>query len=130
MRLPGLIREHKANRQRRRLYRAVTTLPVESRQAMLAAMAEEELIAGAYTDRYGRVCPALAAHRRGARGGVGDFPRAWDEFAGVRRPRPATARELQILCAVLQESLDDPGAPERTEHVETPEPARASSLTK
>jgi hypothetical protein len=47
----------------------------------------------------------LAAHRRGARTHVGDFPRAWDAFARARRPRRATARELEILKALLQESV-------------------------
>ena len=31
---------------------------------MLVAIADDELIAGAYTDRRGRLCPLLAAHRR------------------------------------------------------------------
>jgi hypothetical protein len=60
------------------------------------------------------MCPMLAAHRRGARIDVGDFPRAWDAFGRARRPRPATARELEILRALLQESVagDAPGFPE------------------
>jgi hypothetical protein len=72
---------------------------------MLAAVEADELIVGAYTDRRGRMCPMLAAHRLGARSDVGSFPRAWDQFAGARRPRPATCRELEILKALLQESL-------------------------
>jgi hypothetical protein len=72
---------------------------------MLDAVEDGELIAGAYTDRRGRTCPMLAAHRRGARIDVGDFPRAWDTFARARRPRPATSRELEILRALLEESL-------------------------
>ena len=72
---------------------------------MLAAVESEPLIAGAYTDLSGRVCPMLAAHRRGARTDVGKFPRAWDAFARARRPRPATERELEILKALLEESL-------------------------
>jgi hypothetical protein len=47
----------------------------------------------------------LAAHRRGARTYARGFPRAWDTFARASRPRPATDRELQILKALLQESL-------------------------
>ena len=72
---------------------------------MLAALEEDELIIGAYTDRRGRTCPMLAAHRRGVRIDVGDFPRAWDAFGRARRPRPATERELQILRALLEESI-------------------------
>jgi hypothetical protein len=72
---------------------------------MLASIATEQLIAGAYTDRRGRMCPALAAHRRGARSNVGEFAKAWDRFTGARRPRPASRRELEVLTAMLQETL-------------------------
>lgn len=85
---------------------------------MLDAAESDELIVGAYTDRSGRICPMLAAHRRGARTHVGAFPRAWDAFGRTSRPRPATERELEILKALLQESLSDgadsasgPGSP-------------------
>ena len=80
---------------------------------MLSAAHTEELIVGAYTDRTGRVCPMLAAHRRGARTCVGNFPRAWDTFARASRPRPATERELQILKALLEESIAEPDPRER-----------------
>ncbi|HWE08572.1 MAG TPA: hypothetical protein VG325_04425 [Solirubrobacteraceae bacterium] len=76
---------------------------------MLVALDGDELIIGAYTDRRGRTCPMLAAHRLGARIDVGDFPRAWDAFGRARRPRLARARELAILRALLEESLA--GAP-------------------
>jgi hypothetical protein len=94
-------------RQAQALSRAVGELPMITRRAMLAALEADELIVGAYTDRSGRVCPMLAAHRRGARTDVGSFPRAWDAFARAARPRPATRHELEILKALLQESLDD-----------------------
>jgi hypothetical protein len=84
---------------------AVAALPVEAKRAMLAALEEDDLIVGAYTDRRGRICPMLAAHRRGARTQVGDFPRAWDAFGRARRPRLATLRERQILRALLSEGL-------------------------
>lgn len=74
---------------------------------MLAAIETEELIVGAYTDLNGRMCPMLAAHRRGARTHVGSFPRAWDAFARARRPRRANERELQILKALLQEGFGE-----------------------
>jgi hypothetical protein len=79
---------------------------------MLEAIDTDELIVGAYTDRYGRVCPTLAAHRRGVRTGGGAFPRAWDTFARATRPRLATARELEILRAMLEESLVGCAPPE------------------
>lgn len=88
---------------------------------MLAAIESDELIVGAYTDRCGRICPMLAAHRRGARADVGSFPRAWDAFGQARRPRPATERELEILKALLEESLSGPAAvPEPAERIERP----------
>jgi hypothetical protein len=114
MKLVRFIRERRVRGGARRLNRAVTELPSEARRAMLEALDDDELIIGAYTDRRGRMCPMLAAHRRGARIDVGDFPRAWDAFGRARRPRPATARELEILRALLQESVagDAPGSPE------------------
>jgi hypothetical protein len=75
---------------------------------MLEAVDGEQLIVGAYTDRRGNVCPMLAAYRLGARTDVGRFPRAWDAFGRARRPRLATTRELEILKALLQESLTGP----------------------
>jgi hypothetical protein len=78
---------------------------------MLAAIEADELIVGAYTDRLGRICPMLAAHRRGARTDVGSFPRAWDAFGRARRPRAATQRELEVLKALLQEGLGTEAVP-------------------
>lgn len=111
MPVADLIRERSANRRRRALYGAVAELPLSARRAMLSALEGEELIVGAYADRRGRVCPMLAAHRRGARSWVGNFPRAWDEFAGAKRPRAATGRELEILRAVLEETIAEPPSP-------------------
>jgi hypothetical protein len=110
-----LNRWHRSSAQA--LARAVDELSLETRQAMLVAIESDELIVGAYTDRRGRTCPMLAAHRLGARTDVGHFPRAWDAFARARRPRPATGRELEILKAMLQESLRGRGhewSPEAT----------------
>jgi hypothetical protein len=78
---------------------------------MFHALEDEELIVGGYADRRGRICPTLAAFRRGARSGVGAFPDAWDDYARARRPRLATRRELQILRALLEESLIEPVVP-------------------
>ncbi|HEY2161427.1 MAG TPA: hypothetical protein VGH24_08985 [Solirubrobacteraceae bacterium] len=100
-----MIRERRIRRNARRLNRAVVALPLEARSAMLEALDDDQLIVGAYTDRRGRTCPMLAAHRRGARIDVGDFPRAWDAFGRARRARAATQRELEILRALLEESL-------------------------
>ena len=111
MKLARFIGERRVRAGARRLNRAVRELPPEARRAMLEALDDDELILGAYTDRRGRTCPMLAAHRRGARIDVGDFPRAWDAFGRARRPRPATERELEILRALLEESVegDAPG---------------------
>jgi hypothetical protein len=97
-----------ARSERRRaqsLSRAIRELPTATRVAMLAAAREQALITGGYANRRGDVCPMLAAHRRGARTDVGSFPLAWDRFTRATRPRPATARELEILRALLEESL-------------------------
>jgi hypothetical protein len=99
--------ERRRRRQAQALSRAVKALPLITRQAMLSAIESEELIVGAYADRRGRACPMLAAHRLGARTDVGAFPRAWDTFARASRPRAATERELQILKALLQESISE-----------------------
>src|SRR5437764_9642581 len=109
----GPIRGRRIRRSAQRLHRAVHALPLEVRRAMLDALEHEELIFGAYADRRGRNCPMLAAHRRGVRIDVGDFPRAWDAFGRARRARAATSREIEILRALLEESLagvpDPPG---------------------
>jgi hypothetical protein len=47
----------------------------------------------------------LAAHRCGGRTSFVSFARAWDRFAGARRARPATPRELRILEGQLEASL-------------------------
>jgi hypothetical protein len=99
------IREERAQRRLHALNRSVQALPLSTRRAMLAAAEAEQLIAGGYTDDGGGACPMLAAHRRGARDYCRGFPRAWDQFTGATRPRPATARELEILKALLQESI-------------------------
>jgi hypothetical protein len=89
------------------LRRAIDCLPAATRQAMLdGVQASERIIAGAYVDGEGGVCPMLAAHRRGARTNFLSFSRAWDRFARTgRRTRAASARELDILVRQLQGSL-------------------------
>jgi hypothetical protein len=84
---------------------AIDCLPVRTRAAMLEGIRESEIIVGAYTDRRGGVCPMLAAHRRGGRTNFIAFARAWDRFAGAKRARKATGRELRALEAQLEASL-------------------------
>ena len=87
---------------------AVDALPRQTRTAMLEGLDANPIIVGAYTNG-GGVCPMLAAHRCGGRTSTIAFAKAWDRFAfgGARRrlPRPATARELDILRSYLETSL-------------------------
>lgn len=81
-------------------------LPERTREAMLEGLDHNEIIVGAYTDRSGRVCPMLAAHRHGGRTSLASFAKAWDRYTGARRrPRPATEREIRTLRAMLEASL-------------------------
>lgn len=84
---------------------AIDCLPVRTREAMLEGVASNEIIVGAYTDREGRVCPMLAAHRHGGRTSLASFARAWDRYTEAKHPRPATPRELCTLTAMLEASL-------------------------
>ncbi len=90
-----------------RLRLAIDCLPVGTREAMLAGVrANERIIAGAYVDVDGGVCPMLAAHRAGGRTDLLSFARSWDRFTrATRGPRTATEREVGILIAQLQDSL-------------------------
>src|SRR4051795_8316137 len=88
------------------LRQAIDCLPERTREAMLEGLDHNEIIVGAYTDRHGRVCPMLAAHRRGGRTSLATFAKAWDRYTGAgRRPRPATERELRTLRSMLEASL-------------------------
>jgi hypothetical protein len=87
------------------LRQAIDCLPVRTREAMLEGINENDIIVGAYTDRDGRVCPMLAAHRYGGRTSLASFARAWDRYTCARRPRPATEREVRTLRAMLEASL-------------------------
>jgi len=84
----------------------IDCLPLRTREAMLAGIRSQEILVGAYSDRQGRVCPMLAAHRFGGRTSFVAFARAWDRFTGARRPRPATARELRVLESHLRASIE------------------------
>jgi hypothetical protein len=85
---------------------AIDCLPVRTREAMLRGIGDNEIIVGAYTDRHGGVCPMLAAHRNGGRTDFISFAKAWDRFAGSKRARKATRRELMVLENHLQASLE------------------------
>jgi hypothetical protein len=87
------------------LRRAIDRLPTATREAMLEGIRENPIVAGAYTDDKGGICPMLAAHRHGGRTTQLAFARAWDRFANVSAVRHATQRELRILEGQLQASL-------------------------
>ena len=94
------------SRPARDLRTAIDCLPLKTRKAMLGGVESNRIIVGAYTDRSGGVCPMLAAHRNGGRTSLASFARAWDRYTGVRRrPRPASARELHTLTAMLEASI-------------------------
>jgi hypothetical protein len=88
-----------------RLRLMVECLPYETRLAMLDGLERYEIIAGAYSDRDGGVCPMLAAHRCGGRTDFRGFARSWDRFTGAGRARRATERELRTLKAQLEQSV-------------------------
>jgi hypothetical protein len=99
-------------------------MPLRSRKAMLGGIEANNIIVGAYADRHGGVCPMLAAHRNGGRTDLASFARSWDRYTGAcGRPRPATARELNTLRAMLEASiaLDElPDLPRRDELPDLP----------
>jgi hypothetical protein len=103
-----------------RLRLAIDCMPVATREAMLAGVrGNERVIAGAYVDDRGGVCPMLAAHRGGARTDFISFARTWDRFTRAgRTSRPATERELRILVAQLEDSLCDASGLELDEAIE------------
>jgi hypothetical protein len=84
---------------------AIDCLPLRTREAMLEGIGANEIIVGAYSDRAGGVCPMLAAHRHGGRTSFVSFAHAWDRFAGAKRARRASARELRVLEAQLEASI-------------------------
>jgi hypothetical protein len=89
------------------LQRAIRCLPQTTREAMLQGIRTHPIVAGAYTDGHGGVCPMLAAHRHGGRTTYLPFSRAWDALARTQKVRRATARELRILEDLLLASLHE-----------------------
>jgi hypothetical protein len=61
----------------------------------------------------------LAAHRNGGRTSLASFARAWDRYTRVRKPRPASEREIITLTTMLEASvaLDEPGYTELAEAI-------------
>jgi hypothetical protein len=88
-----------------RLETAIECLPLPAREAMLEGIRTRPIIAGAYTDNRGGICPMLAAHRAGGRTSLLSFARSWDAFARAKRVRRATRRELRVLEDLLVASL-------------------------
>jgi hypothetical protein len=99
---------------------------------MLAGIDSSRIIVGAYTDRQGGICPMLAAHRNGGRTSLASFARAWDRYTGARgRARPATAREITTLRAMLEASItfeETPALPPRPARPRPGDPNRARQL--
>ncbi len=90
-----------------RLRLAIDCLPVKTREAMLEGVrTNERIIAGAYVDGEGGVCPMLAAHRCGGRTDLLSFAKAWDRFTRTKNgSRRATDRETRVLISQLESSL-------------------------
>jgi hypothetical protein len=85
---------------------AIDCMPVATREAMLEGVhSNERIIAGAYVDGEGGVCPMLAAHRCGGRTDFLSFAKSWDRFTRAARMRAVTPREVAILTSQLEDSL-------------------------
>ena len=96
---------HRRRRRAEDLRRAIDCLPRGTRVAMVDALDDTRIIAGAYTDGDGGICPMLAAHRNGGRTNLASFARAWDAYTGATGMREASERELRTLSAMLEASL-------------------------
>jgi hypothetical protein len=97
------MRRRRCSTQELRL--TIDCLPLRTRIAMLEGVRSNDIIVGAYADRAGGVCPMLAAHRLGGRTSFISFAKAWDGFAGARRARRASERELGVLLTELEASI-------------------------
>jgi hypothetical protein len=85
-------------------------MPVATREAMLEGVrSNARIIAGAYVDEDGGVCPMLAAHRCGGRTDFLSFAKSWDRFTRAARMRAVTPREIAILTNQLEDSLSSSG---------------------
>ncbi len=88
------------------LRRAVDSLPLRTRRAMLEGIQTNPIIVGADGDPRGGVCPVYATSNPPSRRIGKPFARAWDRYAGVRLPRRASERELQTLRSMLETSIE------------------------
>jgi hypothetical protein len=113
-----------------RLRLAIDCMPLATREAMLAAVRDQErIIVGAYVDARGGVCPMLAAHRRGGRTDFLSFARSWDRFTRAGgKARAATPREVRILTAQLEDSLMSASGLELDEAIREHRELRSSRL--
>ena len=97
------MRRRRCSTQELRL--TIDCLPLRTRIAMLEGVRSNDIIVGAYADRAGGVCPMLAAHRCGGRTSFISFAKACDGFAGAKRARRASERELRVLLTELEASI-------------------------
>jgi hypothetical protein len=113
-----------------RLRLAIDCMPLATREAMLAGVrGNQRVIAGAYVDGRGGVCPMLAAHRLGGRTDLLAFARSWDRFARTGRgSRPATERELRILVSQLEDSVSESSGVELDEAIREHRALRSQRL--
>ena len=134
----------------RSLILAIDMLPERTRHAMLTGVRDNDIIVGAYTDKEGRICPMLAAHRNGGRTNFISFARAWDRFAGSKREKmkellsrlafmpgfvaPNDLEQLVHSLAVLALQVlplsilwSAPGCPVAVRHRALPSPRAAAS---
>jgi hypothetical protein len=89
---------------------AIDCMPVATREAMLEGVrTNARIIAGAYVDERGGVCPMLAAHRCGGRTDFLSFAKSWDRFTRAAKMRRVTPREVAILVSQLEDSLMSAG---------------------
>ena len=111
---------------------AIDCMPVATREAMLRGVRENErIIVGAYVDGLGGVCPMLAAHRCGGRTDFLSFAKSWDRFTRARgKAREATERELRILVAQLQASLESASGLELDEVIAEHRALRSSRMSR
>jgi hypothetical protein len=113
-----------------RLRLAIDCLPVATREAMLEGVCRSErIIAGAYVDRDGGVCPMLAAHRQGSRTDFLSFAKSWDRFTSAAHgPRAASHRQVAILVNLLEDSLASSGGLELDRAISEHRALRAARL--
>ena len=88
------------------LRRAVESLPLSTRQAMLKGIQENSIVVGADGNMRGGVCPMFAAREVSGRRKGRAFARAWDRYGHARLPRPATEREVRALKSMLETSIE------------------------